>query len=133
MQPKNWSYVSYNQENNVIYEDRIMDYFLIYPTLGERNILSSYDNHKTCWFIPIRSGPDKINLRPETRIERLGLISNPTSEISSSKSRPEIRIDPNPKLSTKLLILTWQVYWTKNWLTQTKVHPTRTKPTRNVI
>ena len=54
--------------------------------------------------------PGKTDPRPENQTERPGPIPDPTPEICSPKSGPEIRIDmnrtiPDPKFFTKLLLL----------------------------
>ena len=55
-------------------------------------------------------GPNKTDPRSETRTKQPGPIPDPTPKIYSPESGPETRIDPNrtipdPKFSTKLLIL----------------------------
>jgi len=81
----------------------------------------------------LRNRTDKIDPRFEIRIERFGPISDLRSEICSPNSGSATRIDlnwtiPDLKSFTKLLVLAWQAYLTKNWLSRNQPDSNHIQP-----
>jgi len=79
--------------------------------------------------------PGKTDLRPETQNERLGPIPDPTPEICSSESGPELN-HTRPEIFYKVACFTMKSVFDQNLVdpksTQTEPYPTQTETTRNV-